>query len=245
MGRPATEGTRARNSCSDNDDAFRVGYLGSQSRDDCEELGSRVSRAAWESACRPPFTIDELRAVQADVHALVQDKAAADMILVLGLTGLRWGEIAALRVRDVRTVPFRAFRVSRSRPDGQRVRSVKRGKPRTLPLLDDAWKVVQPLSDRGPDEVLFANQLTAPRQGPSRARPPPLGGNDVDPERCRHRTIQNWLGHASAKLTLDTAPHYLGTNADIASIALMNTALSPNGGTRGVRAQKAGNDKVV
>ena len=59
------------------------------------------------------------------------------------------------------------------------------------------------------------------------------------------KTVQNWLGHASAKLTLDTYAHYMGTNADIASIALMNTALSPNGGTRGVRAQKAGNDKVV
>ena len=208
-----------------------------------------------------PFTIDELRAVHADVRALVQDKAAADMILVLGLTGLRWGEIAALRVRDVQTVPFPAFRVSRSRPDGQRVRSVpKGGKPRTVPLLDDAWKLVQPLSDRGPDEVLFANASDGMRllSNWRRATNWPRYGRGRRVHDLRHtaatiwiqngvdiKTVQNWLGHASAKLTLDTYAHYMGTNADIASIALMNTALSPNGGTRGVRAQKAGNDKVV
>lgn len=208
-----------------------------------------------------PFTIDELRAVHADVHALIQDKAAADMILVLGLTGLRWGEIAALRVRDVQTVPFPAFRVSRSRPDGQRVRSVtKGGKPRTVPLVDDAWKVVQPLSDRGPDEILFSNASSGMRllSNWRRGTNWPRYGRGRRVHDLRHtaatiwiqngvdiKTVQNWLGHASAKLTLDTYAHYMGTNADIASIALMNTALSPNGGTRGVRGQKAGNGKVV
>jgi len=59
------------------------------------------------------------------------------------------------------------------------------------------------------------------------------------------KTVQNWLGHASAKLTVDTYAYYMGTNADIASIALMNTALNAAGGTPGVRGQKAGNGKVV
>ena len=142
-----------------------------------------------------------------------------------------------------------------------RVRSAtKGGKPRTVPLLDDAWKVVQPLSDRGPDEVLFANASGGMRllSNWRRATNWPRYGRGRRVHDLRHtaatiwiqngvdfKTVQNWLGHASAKLTLDTYAHYMGTNADIASIALMNTALSPNGGTRGVRAQKAGNDKVV
>ena len=57
--------------------------------------------------------------------------------------------------------------------------------------------------------------------------------------------LQNWLGHASAKLTLDTYAHSLGTIADMASIALMNAALTANGDTPGIRGQKAGNGKVV
>ena len=208
-----------------------------------------------------PFTIDELRAVHADVRALVADQEGADMILMLGFTGLRWGEIAALRVRDVQTVPFPALRVSRSRPDGQKVRSVtKGGKPRTVPLLDDAWKIVQPLTDRGPDEILFASASDGMRllSNWRRATNWSRYGRGRRVHDLRHtaatiwiqngvdiKTVQNWLGHASAKLTLDTYAHYMGTNADIASIALMNTALSADGGTPGVRGQKAGNSKVI
>lgn len=208
-----------------------------------------------------PFTIEELRGVHADVAALIEDKAAADMILVLGLTGLRWGEIAALRVRDVQTVPFPALRVSRSRPDGQQVRSVtKGGKPRTVPLLDDAWRIVQPLAVGAPDAILFANATGGMRllSNWRRATSWPANGRGRRVHDLRHtaatiwiqngvdiKTVQNWLGHASAKLTLDTYAHYMGTNADLASIALMNTALNASGGTSGARGQKAGNGKVV
>jgi len=177
------------------------------------------------------------------------------------LTGLRWGEIAALRVRDVQTVPFPAFRVSRSRPDGQKVRPVtKGGNPRTVPLLDDAWKIVQPLTGRGPDETLFASASEGMRllSNWRRATSWTRYGRGRRVHDLRHtaatiwiqngvdiKTVQNWLGHASAKLTLDTYAHYIGTNADMASIALMNTALSPNGGPPGVSGKKAGNGKVI
>lgn len=208
-----------------------------------------------------PFTLDELRAVHADAHALIEDKGAAEMILVLGLSGLRWGEIAALRVRDVQTVPFPALRASRSRPDGQHIRSVtKGGKPRTVPLLEDAWCIVQPLTGRGPDDILFANTSGGMRllSNWRRATVWPRYGRGRRVHDLRHtaatiwlqtgvdiKTVQNWLGHASAKLTLDTYAHYMGTNADIASIALMNTALKARGGTPGVRGRKAGNGEVV
>lgn len=177
------------------------------------------------------------------------------------LTGLRWGEIAALRVRDVQTVPFPAFRVSRSRPDGQKVRPVtKGGNPRTVPLLDDAWKIVQPLTGRGPDETLFASASEGMRllSNWRRATSWTRYGRGRRVHDLRHtaatiwiqngvdiKTVQNWLGHASAKLTLDTYAHYIGTNADMASIALMNTALSPNGCPPGVSGKKAGNGKVI
>ena len=117
-----------------------------------------------------------------------------------------------------------------------------------------------PAKLRGPDEILFANASDGMRllSNWRRATNWPRYGRGRRVHDLRHtaatiwiqngvdiKTVQNWLGHASAKLTLDTYAHYMGTNADIASIALMNTALSSSGGTRGVRGKKAGNDKVV
>ncbi|MFS8083258.1 MAG: tyrosine-type recombinase/integrase [Ginsengibacter sp.] len=219
---------------------------------------SVVPRGTQESDSHEiyPFTIEELREVHADVHAEVEDKRAADMILVLGLAGLRWGEISALRVRDVQIVPFPALRVSRSRPDGQQVRSVtKGGKPRTVPLLDEAWAVVQPLLNRRPDEILFPTTTGGMRllSNWRRATSWTRYGRGRRVHDLRHtaatiwlkngadiKTVQAWLGHASAKLTLDTYAHYMGTNADLASIALLNTALGYAGGTR---ARKLGTAK--
>ena len=53
-------------------------------------------------------------------------------------------------------------------------------------------------------------------------------------------TVQNWLGHDSVKLTLDTYAHSTETIADIASIAIMNTALNASGGKPGYADRKLG-----
>jgi integrase len=45
-----------------------------------------------------------------DAFAIEGDRWA-DLALVLGLTGLRWGELMALRCRDVQDVPYPAPRV--------------------------------------------------------------------------------------------------------------------------------------
>lgn len=93
-----------------------------------------------------PLTLTELRAVHSALLAATT-KASADIALVLGLTGLRWGELVALRVRDVQQLPYPALRVSHSKPDGEPVRNVtKSGKARTVPLTDDAAAIVLPLS---------------------------------------------------------------------------------------------------
>lgn len=193
-----------------------------------------------------PFTLGELRAVH---EALVTAHGAekADVALVLGLTGLRWGELAALRVRDVQLVPFPAFRVSRSRPDGQAVRTVtKGGKPRTVPLTAEVLAIVQPLLERDPDAPVFASSVGTMISGNNWKRSVSWSkhsrGRRVHD--LRHtaatlwlangvdlKTVQTWLGHSTAKLTADTYSHWMGSDADAAALARMNAVL---GGAPGV-----------
>ncbi|WP_083263641.1 tyrosine-type recombinase/integrase [Curtobacterium sp. ER1/6] len=47
------------------------------------------------------------------------------------------------------------------------------------------------------------------------------------------KTVQAWLGHSTAKLTLDTYSHWMGTDADAAALARVNAALA--GDTSGTR----------
>jgi hypothetical protein len=50
------------------------------------------------------------------------------------------------------------------------------------------------------------------------SRSVPAAGIDV-------KTVQTWLGHASAELTLNLYGHHLGTDADRAGIARVNAIL--------------------
>lgn len=113
-----------------------------------------------------PFTLAELRAVHSRLLSTTS-KASADIALVLGLTGLRWGELVSLRVRDVQQLPYPALRVSRSKPDGEPVRNItKGGKPRTVPLTDDAAAIILPLlTARKPDDLVFPSATGSFRSG--------------------------------------------------------------------------------
>ena len=66
----------------------------------------------------------------------------ADITLVLGLTGLRFGELRGLRVRDLVDVPYPGLVVKRSVPQSGRTGAVierattKSGRSRLVPLTD-------------------------------------------------------------------------------------------------------------
>lgn len=49
------------------------------------------------------------------------------------------------------------------------------------------------------------------------------------------KTVQQWLGHASAQMTLNLYAHWMGTDADAAAIARIDEALR-EGSARGTRA---------
>ena len=46
------------------------------------------------------------------------------------------------------------------------------------------------------------------------------------------KTVQAWLGHASAELTLNLYGHHMGTDSDRAGIARINQVLGKTGRTR-------------
>lgn len=201
-----------------------------------------------------PFTVDLLLAVVDS-----QRKTAgryADVTLVLGLTGLRMGELRGLRVRDLVSVPYPALMVRRSVPQSGRTgapierSTTKSGRSRIVPLMEPVIPVVSAWArDRADDDLLFP----APAGGYLHAqnwrrsvrwsqtslgrRPHDLrhtaaslwiaAGTDV-------KTVSSWLGHSSAKLTLDTYGHLMGTDADRAALERVNLMF---GGLTGARAK--------
>lgn len=205
-------------------------------------LDSRVPRGRGQEKRLEvfPFTLSGLRAL----HAATKDASPdqGDLALVLGLTGLRWGELVALRVRDVQATPYPGFRVSRSAPDRQPIRTTtKGGSARTVPLPAEVWQIVSPLlRDRPPNELLFRSPEGGRLNGPNWKRAVDWAKhcagrrvhdlrhtaatlwltNGIDP-----KTVQAWLGHSSATLTLDTYSHWIGTDGDAAAVARIDHLL--------------------
>lgn len=181
----------------------------------------------------------------------------AEMTLVLGLTGVRLGELRGLRVRDVVAVPYPGLVVKRSVPQSGRTGAVierattKSGRSRLVPLSDLVIPVVREwMEGREPDDLLFP----APEGGYLHAQnwrrsvhwsTTRLGRRPHD---LRHtaaslwiaagvdiKTVSSWLGHSTAKLTLDTYGHLMGTDADRAALDRVNRTLGDLAGTSEAR----------
>lgn len=202
-----------------------------------------------------PLTVDELREV---VDSLAtRSVELSEVALVLGLTGLRWGELVALRVRDVVVVPIPALRVSRSAPDGHAVRSqTKSGRARTVPLTAKLVPIfASRTDDKDPDDLVFTSEEGHRLNGSNwrRAVDWPAHGrgrrihdlrhtaatfwlaNNIDP-----KTVQTWLGHASMTLTVDLYSHWMGSTADAAAISQVDRLL---GGRRGAAVVEPESDR--
>ena len=172
-------------------------------------------------------------------HAQVRDlaDAAGDpfdvVVLVLAFTGLRWGELAALRVRDI-DLDRRRVHVVRSMTEirGRAVFGTpKNHQRRAVPLpafLVDPLR--SRLAGRDPDDLAFTSRAGAVLRNRNfrvqvfdrAARDVGLDG--LTPHELRHtaaslaiaaganvKAVQRMLGHASAAMTLDV---YAGLFAD-------------------------------
>jgi integrase len=190
------------------------------------------ARRVWKLTHNPMADIERLTVPKRtdiefyspeEVHALV--RAAADeqdsaLFLTGALTGLRMGELLALRWRDV-DFPAQALRVTASYTSGK-LGTPKSGLGRVVPLIDEVAQALARLGERkrwtGPDDLVFAGQTgqylddSALRRRYKRARDAaglrPLRFHDL-----RHtfgsvairtadpRELQEWMGHSDFSTT--------------------------------------------
>jgi integrase len=158
------------------------------------------------------------------------------LVLVLGYTGLRWGEAAALRTRRIDLLRCR-IEVAESVTDvnghmtfGAPKSHARRWVP--IPKFLRADLALQ-LEGRGPDDLVFPSRAGTPLRVQSFRRwqfdraAAEAGVEGLVPHELRHtaaslaiasgasiKGVQSMLGHASAAMTLDRYGHLFGDELD-------------------------------
>lgn len=216
----------------------------------------KVPKGSQERTEMHPFTEDELEAAYKVWRA--QDERLADILLVLGWTGLRWAEARSVTVGDVMEVPAAGLLVRRSAPEGVGTKSTKGRRSRRVPLANRVLPIVQALAaDKKAGDLLLTTSRGARlhRSSVLRALHWERTGQGRRLHDLRHTaaclwlarrvdvgTVQNWMGHESITTT-NRYLHFLGTGADLAGLERLNEDRSKGrkkgrkegGGTPGVR----------
>lgn len=153
----------------------------------------------------------------------------------LSLTGLRWSELRALRVGDLRASPHPAIRISRAHSDGYAERATKTGRARWVPLTARAWEIASARGvDRRKTDYLFTSETGRQIPGNLFRRfvdwkgTTPVGRTIHDLRHYAASTwlrsgipvnqVSQWLGHANPNTTLKIYAHVLGEDQDVAAI---------------------------
>lgn len=211
--------------------------------------GVRVPRQSMEVTEMAPFTEVELDAAYEDWRT--HNERLADVLLVLGWTGLRWGEARALRVGDFMEVPTPGLLVRRAAPEGVGTKATKGRRSRRVPVANRVLQIIEHLvNGRGAEDLLLVTS-----SGGRLHRSPVVravrwsetsGGRRLHD--LRHTaaclwlargvdpgTVQAWMGHESIATT-NRYLHFLGTGADMAGLDRLNRDREHgSGGTRGAR----------
>lgn len=110
------------------------------------------------------FNVLSVEEVEAVVRATTAPLAAG-IVTTAAYTGLRLGELRALRWKHV-DFATRNVHVQRNLPSHGQERVPKSGKVRSVPLIDDAGRALDALSRRdlftGPDDYVFASPVGGP-----------------------------------------------------------------------------------
>jgi integrase len=204
----------------------------------------KAPRGAFHRREGQALTYDELRRLYelcagfVDAASTQGRVEAAELVLVLGLTGMRWGELAGVQVGDLVTLPGRGLRLQRtvlaSNGGGELyVDSLKNRRSRTVPLLEELHGIVERrAAGRAAGDWLFP----APAGGPLRESNwkrtvrwsqavETLGYPTLRVHDLRHTAASLWLasgadpkvvqavlGHASAAMTMDVYGHLIAAN---------------------------------
>lgn len=194
--------------------------------------GTRLPRADTVEMRMNPFTWPQLEAFAGRI-AQQYDPLMADVILVLGYTGLRWGEIRVLKVKNVQLKPVMRFTVRASQTEGMQVKCPKSGKVRHVPVAKRVRPIVlEHIKGKDPDDLVFTTRRGAQLNKGNLKRA--VHWKELSQGRRLHDlrhtaatewlrhgvdvlVVKEWLGHSSLAVT-QRYVHYLGTDADIAAV---------------------------
>lgn len=220
----------------------------------------KVPKSSEETVEMMPFSEAELEAAYqrwrnveqliGKVKVTAPQERLANVLIVLGWTGLRWAEARAVTVADFRELPTPGLRVARSAPEGIGTKATKGRRSRWVPVADRVLPIIRQLAmGKEPGDLL----LTTDR-GKTLHRSAVLRSLDWENTAqgrrihdLRHTaaclwltkgvdvsTVQQWMGHESLETT-NRYVHFLGTDADKAGLAKLN---AKPGGTRGAHKRK-------
>lgn len=189
-------------------------------------------------------TVEKLFLTHEQVHELA-DRCGDDyrlMVLFLAYTGLRWGEMAALRVKRVDFMRKRATVAESVTPIkgvmtfGPTKGHERREVPIPRHLVDDLVALV---AGKTPDDLVFVGGRGAPMRSQTFQRAALTGAAKTmgivgfTPHMLRHtaaslaiasgadvKVVQTMLGHKSATMTLDLYGHLFGDRLDVVADAM-------------------------
>lgn len=198
-------------------------------------VGAALPRPVDVAEEMRPWSEAGLAQVVAEVAR--RDVTLADVVLVAGWTGVRWGELRALRVGDVSWQRSPRLRVARSQSEGQAVKAPKAGRARWVPLSDAVIPAVKRAAEGKQAGDLL---MTTGRGGAlwaSTFRRTVRWDRIAEGRRIhdlRHTaaclwlargvdlgTVRAWMGHASIATT-ERYLHHLGSEADVRGLERLN-----------------------
>jgi integrase len=196
---------------------------------------TRVPQSSREPVEMRPWTEAELEAAYARWRE--QDPQLADILLVMGWTGLRWGEVRSVLVEDLLDDPTPGLVIRRSQPEGVETKATKGRRSRRVPVANRVLPIVHRMREgKEPRDFLFTTAGGAQLHRTAVLRT--VGWSRTGDGRrihdLRHTaaclwmarsvdpgTVQAWMGHESIATT-NQYLHFLGTSAHTAGLERLN-----------------------